>query len=66
MVMSKVIVFGVLLAPFLMAAGILVWAGIALLTDAWRCRRTSIGVADRLGPLQPSVADEVQEWLRRQ
>jgi hypothetical protein len=64
--MPKVIVFGVLLAPVVMAAGILLWAGIALLTDAWHCRRPSIDVAERLGPFQPSLADEVQEWLRQQ
>lgn len=44
---------------------ILVWAGSALLLDTGnRSRRKSLEV--RLRPFQPTLADEVELWLRRQ
>lgn len=47
-------------------AGMLVWMGSALLIDAWmRSRRPSL--SDRLAPFQRQwVADEVEDWLRKQ
>jgi hypothetical protein len=52
--------------PAVIVFGILLWAGTALLIDAWHCRRPSIDLAERLRPFQPSVAEEVEAWLSRQ
>jgi len=46
--------------------GLLVWAGAALLIDAWHKRARRPDLTERLAPFQPrSVADEAQEWLGR-
>jgi hypothetical protein len=57
-----VLLVGVLVAPFVMAAGILVLAGTSLLIDAWHCRHPSIELVERLPPFQ-SLADEAAAWL---
>lgn len=49
--------------PVLVAAGLLVWAGAALIIDAVTARRRP-DLAERLRPYQPrSVSDEAQRWL---
>lgn len=47
----------------LAVAGVLVWAGSALLIQAWIDRRGRPGLAGRLLPYQRMVADEAAEWL---
>ncbi len=45
-------------------AGLLLWAGTALLLDAWIRRQRRPTLAERLAPYQPRhVADEAEEWL---
>ena len=47
----------------LVAAGLLVWVGAALIIDAF-ARRRRPDLAERLRPYQPrSVSDEAQRWL---
>ncbi len=47
--------------------GFLVWAGSALLIDAWLRRSRRPTLAERLGPYQPtSVAEEAERWIRTQ
>jgi hypothetical protein len=45
---------------------LMVWAGVTLIIDGslWRRRRPDL--VERLGPFQPSIADEAEVWLRRQ
>jgi hypothetical protein len=45
---------------------VLVWSGATLLIDAGRRRRRRRDLVERLMPLQPSIADEAQDWLQRQ
>jgi hypothetical protein len=52
-----VLVFAVLLFPFAMALGLLVWGGASLLLDAWHCRHPSFNAND--------LADEARRWLDR-
>lgn len=47
------------------AAGLLMWGGATLLTDAWLIRRRRPALADRLRPFSGSVADEAEAWLGR-
>jgi hypothetical protein len=46
--------------------GLLTWGGALLLIDAASRRHQRANLVDRLGPFQPSVADEAQDWLRQQ
>jgi hypothetical protein len=50
----------------MIVAGLLTWAGSALLIDARLQRRCRPDLAQRLQPFQPSVADEAEGWLRQQ
>ena len=50
-------------------AFVLLWAGVALLIDAFASRHPSRRpLAERLAPYQPpvSLADEAEHWLRDQ
>jgi hypothetical protein len=50
-----VLVLAVLLMPFAMAVGLLVWGGAALLLDLWHCRHPSLDAS--------TLADEARRWL---
>jgi hypothetical protein len=56
----------VLFSPLVLAAGTVVWAGAALLSDAWKCRHPRGDLAERLAPFRSTIADEAEAWLRRQ
>ena len=44
---------------------VLVWAGSALLLDAWFRKARRPDLAERLAPFQrPWISDEVEQWLR--
>ena len=46
------------------AVGVLTWASVAWVIDAWMRRDRRPDVAERLRPFGPaSVADEAQRWL---
>ena len=46
-------------------AGLLLWAGPALLLDAWIRRQRRPTLAERLAPYQQRhVSDEAEEWLQ--
>jgi hypothetical protein len=46
------------------AVGLLTWAGVALLWDAWLRREKRPDLTERLRPFGfDSVADEAQSWL---
>jgi hypothetical protein len=53
---------GILLSPVVLAVGILVRGGAALLIDAWHCRHPRVDLAERLAPFQPSIGDEAEAW----
>ncbi|HEX4863416.1 MAG TPA: hypothetical protein VFV02_05050 [Acidimicrobiales bacterium] len=47
--------------------GLLMWAGTTLLIDALKeQRRGRPSLYERLAPYVPTVADEVEVWLKRQ
>jgi hypothetical protein len=54
----------VTVAVALVAVGLLIWAGVALLWDAWlRCEKRP-DLVERLRPFGfDCVADEAQQWL---
>ncbi len=61
-----VLVFGILVTPVALAAGIAVWAAASLLRDVWHCQRRSGDAQFRAGAWQPqSLADEAQRWFQR-
>jgi hypothetical protein len=60
-----VVVYGILFAPFALAAGIIIWGGGSLLRDVWRCRHPSPELREQLAAMhRPSLADEAERWLR--
>ena len=50
----------------LVVAFISLWAGSSLIIDCWLDSRHRPSLYDRLAPYIPTVADEVEVWLRRQ
>jgi hypothetical protein len=50
-----VLVLAVLLLPFAMALGLMVWGGASLLLDVWHCRHPSLNAN--------TLADEARRWL---
>ena len=50
----------------LVVAFLMLWAGSALIIDWWLERRRRPSLYERLAPYVPTVADEVEFWLRRQ
>lgn len=57
----------VVTVALLVLSGLLMWAGSALLLDAFMNRSPRPGLAERLAPFhRPYVADEAQRWLRDQ
>ena len=48
----------------LVIAGLLMWAGSALIIDWWLERRRRPSLYERLAPYMPTVADEAEDWLR--
>ena len=58
---------GIVCLPEVIAAGVLVWAGVGLLIDTLRCRRSRADILERLQRFQSSsLADEAERWLHRQ
>jgi hypothetical protein len=51
-------------ALFLMA-GVPFWVGATLIIDGYLRRDRRPDLAERLRPLQPSIADEARDWLDR-
>jgi hypothetical protein len=56
--------YGHRVAVVLILAGLLLWAGAALVIDAALRRKERPTLTDRLLPFQPSVADQAHLWLR--
>ena len=50
----------------LVLTGMLVWVLTTMVIDAQVGRRRRPDLAERLRPFQPSIADEAQDWLKRQ
>jgi hypothetical protein len=46
--------------------GLLTWARVTLLLDAWWRGRSRLDLTERLRPFHPSIGDEAQRWLRGQ
>jgi hypothetical protein len=62
-----VLVYGILLSPFVLAIGIVLWGGGSLLRDVWRCRHPSPELREHIEAFhRSSLADEAQRWLRNQ
>jgi hypothetical protein len=62
-----VVVYGILLAPFALAIGIVIWGGGSLLHDVWRCHHPSPELRNQIEAFhRPSLADEAERWLRNQ
>jgi hypothetical protein len=55
-----------MMVAILVVTGLLIWAGVTLLIDAWHWRHLRPDLVDRLAPYQPTVADDAERWLHRQ
>jgi hypothetical protein len=61
-----ILLYAILLAPAVLAFGILMVAAVSLLLDIWRCHHPSSDLLERVDAYpSTTIADEAQWWLDR-